>query len=352
MSRKHFSALLLVTAVVAVLVMLVPGKTSRESALQKQHVLPDLAAQVNDIDFVHLSGAGTKTIVTLNRRSGKWLVAESSDYRADWPVLRQLLSDLAAAEIIEAKTSNPELYSRLGVEDTDGPDAQGVLIEFAEETGLPSLIVGNKAQGRVGQYVRLPGNAKSLLIDRVLTVPTDMLQWLDRDVVDIQGAELVELSITHPDGEQVLLKKISADDVDFQLQNIPEGREIKSNWAANSIGGGMASLRLDAVVPEGDIDWSDAVKITALTADGLQISAKLVSTQDQHWISLRASAYEPIRAGEPDESGAETPVSTESLDRANRISDRVTAWAYAIPQYKAEVLTKRMEDLLQPLEAD
>ncbi len=352
MSKKHFSTLLLVTAVVAVLVLLVPGKTAKESAFQKHHLLPGLAALVNDIEYVRLTGAGGETIATLNRRGGKWLVAESSDYRADWTVLRQLLSDLAAAEVIEGKTSNPELYTRLGVEDVDGPDAEGLLIGFAEETGLPSLIVGNKAQGREGQYVRLSGSDQSALIDRALTVPGEMQQWLDRDIIDIQEGELVEISVIHPDGEQILLQKASADDTDFELQMIPEDREIKSNYTVNSIGGGMASLRLDAVVPASNIDWSNAVEIRVLTADGMRVSAKLVSKEDQHWISLSASEYQPAGSGEPVEPGTETDAPLEPAERVKRINVRVTGWAYRIPQYKAEVLTKQMDDLLKPLETD
>ncbi|MEE8495153.1 MAG: DUF4340 domain-containing protein, partial [Xanthomonadales bacterium] len=308
MGKKHFSILLLVTVVVAALVLLVPGNTGKESAFQKHRLLPGLATLVNEIEYVQLTGAGDETIATLNRRGGKWLVAESSNYRADWTVLRQLLSDLAGAEVIEGKTSNPEFYTHLGVEDVDGPDAAGVLIGFAEETGLPSLIVGNKAQGREGQYVRLLGSDQSALIDRVMTVPRDVQQWLDREIIDVQEGELVEISITHPDGEQVFLQKASADDADFKLQNVPEGREIKSSWAVNSIGGGMATLRLDAVVPKSEIDWSDAVGIRLLTADGLQVSAQLVSQQDQHWISLNASVYRPAASREPVEAGAETDV--------------------------------------------
>ena len=352
MSKKHFSTLLLVTVVVAVLVLLVPGKTAKESAFQKHRLLPGPPTLVNDIDYVHMTGAGGVTIVTLNRRGGKWLVAESSDYRADWTVLRQLLSDLAAAEVIEGKTSNPELYSRLGVEDVDEPDAGGVLIEFAEETSLPSLIVGNKAQGREGQYVRLSGSDQSVLIDRALTVPGDMQQWLDREIIDIQERELVEISVIHPDGEQILLRKVSADDTDFDLLGIPEGREVKSNWSVNSIGGGMASLRLDAVVPESDVDWSDAVKVRVLTADGLQVSAKLVSWQEHYWVSLSASVYKPVSSGQLDESGIENQAPPEPTERVNRIADRVSGWAYRIPQHNAEVLTKRMDDLLKPLETD
>jgi len=328
MSKKHFSTLLLVTVVVAVLVLLVPGKTAKESAFQKHHLLPGLATLVNDIEYVRLTGAGGETIVTLHRRGGKWLVAESSDYRADWTVLRQLLSDLAAAEVIEGKTSNPELYTRLGVEDVDAPDAGGLLIGFAEETGLPSLIVGNKAQGREGQYVRLSGSGQSALIDRVLTVPGDMQQWLDREIIDIQEGELVEISVTHPDGEQILLKKV------------------------NSIGGGMADLRLDEVVPASDIDWLNAVEVSVLTADGLQVSAKLVSREDQYWVSLSASAYKSASSGELAEPGIENQAPLELTERVIQINERVTGWAYRIPQYKAEVLTKRMDDVLKPLESD
>lgn len=350
MSKKHFSTLLLVTVVVAVLVLLVPGKTAKESAFHKHRLLPGLATLVNDIEYVRVTGAGSETIATLNRRGGKWLVAESSDYRADWTVLRRLLSDLAAAEVTEGKTSNPELYKRLGVEDVGAPDAAGLLIGFAEETGLPSLIVGNKAQGRQGQYVRLSGSDQSALIDRVLIVPGDMQQWLEREIIDIQQAELVEISLTHPDGEQIVLQKASADDTDFELQKIPDGREVKSNWTVNSIGGGLVSLRLDAVVPASDIDWSDAVKIGALTADGLQVSAQLAFVEDQYWISLSASAYQETGSDEPTDAGMETDAFLELTERVNRITDRVTGWAYAIPQYKAEALTKRMDDLLKPLD--
>jgi hypothetical protein len=352
MSKKHFSTLLLVTVVVAVLVLLLPGKTAKESAFQKHRLLPGPPTLINNIDYVRMTGAGGVTIVTLNRRGGTWLVAESSDYRADWTVLRQLLSDLAATEVIEGKTSNPELYTRLGVEDVDEPDAGGVLIEFAEETSLPSLIVGNQAQGRAGQYVRLSGSDQSVLVDRALTVPGDMQQWLDREIIDIQEGELVEISVIHPDGEQILLRKVSADDTDFDLQEIPGGREVKSNWSVNSIGGGMASLRLDAVVPESDIDWSDAVKINVITADGLQVSAQLASREDQQWISLSASAYQPVGSGEPIASATQSDAFPELAERVQWINERVTGWAYQIPQDKAEVLTKRMDDLLKPLEID
>ena len=107
----------------------------------------------------------------------------------------------------------------------------------------------------------------------------------------------------------------------------------------------MASLRMDAVMPDKDFDWSDAVEIRLLTADGLQVTAKLVSAQEQHWIRLNADVYQASGSDESaDNSGP--------AERANRINERVGGWAYQIPQYKSDTMTKRMEDLLQTAESD
>ena len=44
MSKKHFSWLLAITVIVAILVLLVPGKTAKENLFESRKLLPDLAA--------------------------------------------------------------------------------------------------------------------------------------------------------------------------------------------------------------------------------------------------------------------------------------------------------------------
>jgi hypothetical protein len=130
MSRKHFSLLLAVTLVVAAAVLLIPGKTSRDSDVQHVLLIPDLQKQVNDLDRLRVSGPGGEPIATLLRGDGSWRVEETNGYRADWNQIRTLLADLAQAEVVERKTANPDYYTRLGVEDTSAPDATGVMLEF------------------------------------------------------------------------------------------------------------------------------------------------------------------------------------------------------------------------------
>ena len=383
MSRKHFSLLLALTLVVALLVLLVPGKTGKESEFEPSRLLPGLQEQVNDLDRLQFIGAGGATTATLHRGEGAWGVEEAAGYRADWERLRKLLADLAQAEIVEPKTANPDYYDRLGVEDVTRPDAGGTQVGFPEESGLPAVIVGNRAQGRSGQYVRLAGTAESALIDRELDLPASSSDWLEKDIVDISDSEVVEVDILHPDGERILARKAAADDEDFVLEDIPEGREIRSAWTVNSLANSLSALTLEGVAEEGDVDWSDAVRFGLVTADGLRVDVELASgevpgsdadeaggsAEPEYWIRLQAGLYQtavdsaveaPGDSGDDQDSdaaedqdeaqAADETTSDDPAGRARAINQRVSSWAYRIPQYKYDSMNKRMEDLLLAVE--
>jgi hypothetical protein len=376
--------LLVLTVVVAVLVLLIPGKTGKESEFEQSRLLPGLQEQVNDLDWLQFSGAGATTIATLQRSEGAWRVAEADGYPADWERLRTLLADLARAEIVEAKTANPDYYDRLGVEDIGQPEAGGTRIAFPAGSGLPAVIVGKRAQGRAGQYVRLEGTAASALVDRELDLPSSASDWLDKDIVDISDSEVVEVEIGHADGERVAAAKASADDEDFQLQEIPEGREIRSAWTVNSLANSLSAMTLEAVAREDAVDWSGATRFGLVTADGLRVDVDLAAqppadageaddeagdADREYWIRLQASLYRTAvgRAVEAPEaegteqegSGEEAPTDEQPADeqpvdeteaRAREINQRVSGWAYRIPQYKFDAMNKRMEDLLLALD--
>jgi hypothetical protein len=339
MSKKHFSWLLGVTVAVAVLVLFIPAKTGRENGFEPHLLMPGLAASVNEVDHVRISAAGEGASTTLQRKGDRWVVLEYSSYPANWETLRGLLADLSQAQVIEKKTANPEFYPRLGVEDPSSPGASGMLLEFDDTIGTPALIIGNRAQGRDGRYVRLQDEASSVLIDRQFEMPLDAVSWLNRDIIDIADSSVVEVVITHADGEQITIRKVSAEDTDFELLGMPEGRELQSNWTVNSIGGGLQGLSLDAVSPESDVDWTGSTTLRMLTADGLQIDAELLAVEELRWIRLEASA------------------STEEIDdeldsRIEEINQRVSGWAYQIALYNFDAMNKRMSDLLKAEDQD
>lgn len=388
MSRKHFSWLLALTVAAAVVIGLLPERAGHEATFEVRPLLPGLADRINDVDEIRVERGGEKVVATLHRSTDGWTVGEAGGYPADWPRLRSLLAAFARARVVEPKTANPEYFDRLGLGDIADEDSGAVRIRIGTGEDAAVVLVGDTASNRDGQYVRLEGEERAWLVDRLLDVPRETRDWLDRKIVDIAETEVVEVGIRHPDGERVVLKKASADDPDFVLQDVPEGREVQSSWTLNAPGGGLAGLRLDEVRRAEDVAFEAPVHLTVLTADGLRVEAELAEAEEKHWIRLRAEALEPAApadgederepaaeepAGQEAEAEAETETETEKTAapeaeggqqseddtskadpsaRAAVINDRVGGWVYAIPQYKYDVLTRRLDALLKPTEAE
>lgn len=333
MSKRHFSILLAITVVVALAVFLVPSRTGRDATVEPIAFLPELKAVVNDLEQLRITANGGEDVVTLARREEGWVVREFHDYPADWSVLRPLLANLSQAEELEQKTSNPVYYDRLGVEDPLGADATSKLIEFPADDALPAVIVGDSAQGREGQYLRLQDEAASVLVDRAIDLPIDSAGWLRREIVDVPQEEVISVEVSHPDGEVIEIHRNSTDVTDFTLENIPEGRKTRSAWTINQLASVLSGLELDAVAPVDEIDWEGAIAIRVVTADGLQVDARLAETEEHRWVHLEAD-------------GADEAAD----DIADEINGRVEGWAYQIPLYKYDAANKRMEDLLAEAE--
>jgi len=389
MSRKHFSWLLALTLVVGAVILLMPARTGHESGFEVRPLIAGMDSWVNDVSRVRIVKAGNQTVATLSRGDRGWVVEEAESYAADWAKLKALLAALAQARIIELKTTNPDYFDRLGLKDVTDDSSTAMMIEVGEGEHQAAVLVGHTAQNRDGQYVRLPNDNQALLVDKTMQVATETRDWLHRDIVDVPESEVVEVNITHPDGEQVSVRKTSAEDQDFTLQDLPEGREIQSSWSVNALGGSLSGLVLDEVTADRNIDWSQATHLRLLTADGIEYGADVAESGEKTWIRLEASLHpprdeavasdekgrepeqgtEPAQAKAPasgeaeaegsamaepaaDGAGKKESAEKERTERVASINSRVNGWAYAIPQFKAQVMQKRLEDLLKPPEAE
>ena len=147
--------------------------------------------------------------------------------------------------------------------------------------------------------------------------------------------------------------RASADEENFQLQGIPDGREIKSDWSVNALAGALSDLSLDAVSLQDELDFENSTRMSVLTADGLLVEASLLELpaaqeggESEHWIALEAGLY-TTALGEGAESVDDDG---ETRVRAEVINERVKGWAYRIPLYKFNAINIQKEDLLSPTE--
>jgi len=380
--KRNFMYLAAVTVVALVLVFIgTPTDKSSEKSSVDELLLPAIAAEINQVDHVDIVTAGETTVATLVRKDDAWQVEQMGGYRADWPKLQKLLAALAQAKVVEPKTDKPEYYARLGVEDISNPDAGGVLVRLGIGDQLTGVLIGHPAEGRRGQYVRLQDSTASALVDQEFEVPKETLAWADSKIIDINASEVAEVEIIHPTSERVLVTKVSADQTDFELDGLPEGREIKSSWAVNSLGSVFSLLNMQSVRPADSVDWSNAVKLRLLTFSGMEILADLVQVGDEYLMRLHAThpaasvvrkeeaalvaALEAVQetqgpgaeekgqvAGGTEEQSAvdaAKQAAEEIAKRVDEINGKVDGWAYGITKAKYDNMVRKPEDLLKPL---
>lgn len=281
----------LAAAVVALVLLLTFGqRDGTTSSATGDLFVAELEDALGDIERVAIVKANGETVATLERRPDRWVAVDRNDYAASASKLRQALADLAEARILERKTANAELYGRLGVEDVAGADATGISVTLtAAGKELPTVILGN-AEGARYRYVRRAGEAQSFLIDRNPDFPRTAAQWLDSQIVSLGSERVREVTITHADGEVVKLSKTGPELTNFEVADLPSGRELLYPGVANVIGGALRELNLEDVQPAPGAPAEQPTIVEFRTFDGLVVRVTGTKTDDGSWISLEAQA--------------------------------------------------------------
>jgi hypothetical protein len=155
-------------------------------------VFPGLAADLSAVTAVSLQKDSATPSVTLHKSGDVWTVAERADYPADLGKLRKLLMSLGDAKIIEEKTSDPQRFASIGV-DEPASGTTGVEITVTTPKDKRSLIVGKSVGG--GNFVRRPSETKSYSVEPAINADADPHYWIDGRLLNISSAQVQDLNV-------------------------------------------------------------------------------------------------------------------------------------------------------------
>lgn len=366
------------TLTIAAVVLLVAGlwltmhRASEQSELGGGRVFGDLTPALGDVSEIRLSkGDGSRT--TLRKAGNGWTVVER-EYPADSTRVRELVLGLANMKIVEPKTSDPANYARLGVEATDSPTATGTLVEVVAGDRTWALIVGKGAEGR-SAYVRKPADATSALVDPGVSADPDPKRWLDRQLMDINGAAVQEVSVDPASGASYLLTRDKRG-TDLVLSPVPKGRKAASSMALNAQGETLIGFNFDDMRQAPATPAAATDRATFRTFDGqvLEFAGRKEADKAYVTITARRDAALAEKFAEPPAAPAQTgappadqtaaaPASTDTTPPApapaatpakapdqttERLTTRGKGLEFEIPSYKYESLFRPLEDLLEP----
>ncbi|MEP4380842.1 MAG: DUF4340 domain-containing protein [Alphaproteobacteria bacterium] len=344
MSPRVFLGWLVLTAATVVLTIVVGlGRETasfdlikREPVFAKLREAPESATRI-EID----SRFGAFTM----EQSGEgWVTPDRNDYLIDEGDVRRLIVGLSDMRYVERKTSNPERFYRLEVQDIDTElsDSVHVKVQNAQGEVLAETIVGRPSarffEGRAsGTYIREPGTNNVWLVSGVTNVQTRLIPWLQRKIVAIPANQVARISLGTGDDAYELSRGAPSDE-GFTISGAPEGRELDDE-KATSVSRALASLELEDVRLRTELALpDDAATASMSTFAGLTVNVRLAELDRKKWATFDA-AY----TGDPaDESEAAVAARTA----VEEINVRVGKWVYWIPSATFENLTRSLDDIL------
>lgn len=350
MSPKVFLAWLVVTVVTVAAAVFVtlgqPGTTSVR--LDNEPALPGLRDNPDAVAALELSGGGQRFALARGE-DGRWTAPDKHGYPVDGDKVRTLIVGLSDMRLIEAKTAREDRLARLQLEDPEGAEAQSRLLTLKDGDGglLGRLVVGkglSRQTGRVegGTYVRRAEESQAWLASGRIEPGASLEEWLDDDVVHLPSTSILTVEMSPLEGEKVVLARAEADGA-FALEGLPEGRELDAS-RANRLASGLAFLTFDDVQPRDQLELG-VVSHHGVYRDeeGLQVTVELVPAGEATWAIFDAAAVEV--------DGQDEAARQAIADKAKTIEERVSPWAYKLPDYALERLKTSFESLHKAAEA-
>lgn len=332
-------------------------------------LLPGFAARVDAVDRIDVVGAGGKVLVAIEKHDGRWRMPARGQWPANQREVGRALFRLGQARRVEAKTANPALHARLGVEAVAAADAKGAELRLAGGGEPLRLVIGNNHPALGGSYVRLGDDPQAWLLDEDVAPARDPADWLDRRLLDIPMARIDTVRVLPAGGRAFGLSRVEDR---FSLDGLPPAA-MHDVDIGNSTAGFTDQLPLQDLAADDGSAASRTVVFEGL--DGVRITVEAWTAETGTWARLRAEldeararAWLAKPAGAAAAAAAETtgagtdaaiePTAAETIPTppAERLAALQAQVAEAqakfegrkflLPAYKAQVLMRSREEFL------
>ncbi len=310
----------------------------RSSSLAPQFearaLFPGLTAQLEGLSEIEVaSKTGT---IHIRQANGRWVVVERDSYPADAGQVRTAGTGLAGLELVEAKTSRPELLSVIGLGAPPAGDATQMKLTGADGMVVADVLIGQTqgtpdALGRNSMYVRKSNEDQSWLARGYLVPQPTIAAWLDKAAVVI-GRDRVKGAVVDPaEGPSYTLARETKEMPDFKMTDLPRGRELSFEGSPDGVAGSIVGFVYEDVAKADQINFAGAPQTVFNTFDGLNVTVQVATKGMERWATVSAQAVNPMVQAEAD-----------SINARNR------GWAYRIEEFKASQIVATRETLLKP----
>lgn len=368
MKTSTFAALAVVTA--AAIGGAIYATQEREAVItesfEREVLYPDLLSRVNDVTWLRVNSQADG-LLTMVKREGNWVLEEKHGYFADIEKISQTLVELSSMETLEPKTSKPENFAQLYVEDVEAPEGTitnsiHVTVKAGEEK-LADLLVGRTRPVDVGGgvFVRKKGENQSWLASGSYQPNRKALKWLDRNIINVDSRRVHRVTMQHADGDGFEVRRTDIASEDMMYGSfVPPGLEPKPAHEMKNMAQIVDFLVMEDVRPADEIDWTSPDSIVWFeTYDGQKIAITAKNEGKHTWFRVVAEegvVHEDL-AGFVAEFKGKDSLEGRIADQMNTaeeaeaeiamLNQRLAPWAFRFTEYKTGKAVSRSSDMLQ-----
>lgn len=300
---------------------------------------PGLIDKLNDVTKIEITGANNQVLSTLVKNDNSWLVKEKNQYPADISKIRASLLAVAEAKILEQKTSNPDLYAKLGVEDITAEEAQGVKVLIEYDDNNSNIIIGNPGpQINKSRYVRNAGDGESWLINRKIDLNYDAAYWLRKDILSVEPDEVLEVIITLADGSRLEIKNTNVEENVFEVANLTDPESQVVDAELHQVTNALSSFQLLDIASDNSIFTDDVktIDVSYQLKDGILINLVGYEVAEEHFVAIDIQ--------EVNEDG--NVVDDAVKEKITQLQAVTSGWIYKIPNVTYDSIYKSESDVL------
>ncbi len=290
-------------------------------------LFPNLAPSLQAATRIEITSKGKTTVIA--KQGENWGLASAAHYRVQQVKLREFLTGLTELRLLEPRTTDPEQFSRLGLDDPMHAESTATLLRVLDGNSktLAELITGHRrtrTQGNVSEsiYLRRPGENHTWLAEGRLAPDTDASLWLDRDVMNIASGRIATATITR--GDETL--EIARAEDKFILRHPTEAGTLDS-FKLDEVSRALESLSFVEVKEAKNTPGEKLGIGRFVTADGLTITATIFRAGSDIWAQFDASGTDAVN------------------DEATLLANRTRGWVYQFGSWKEKSFAPTLEDL-------
>ncbi|MHC4130575.1 MAG: DUF4340 domain-containing protein [Planctomycetota bacterium] len=349
MSNKNLTILAFLAIVMVFLAVLQSHRVNKPQ--QGEQRASAYLIQGLNMDNVQKISAKTTTDTTILKRvQGRFFITNKGNYPTSITKLNDLITKVLDIRALEKVTSNPENFGDLGVD----PNSARSVVKFMNQndeliTGV--VVSGPGANGQ--SYVRLLPTNDVYITSGVPMLPNAPMDFIQEQVLDVQENKIESVTVSDPNGGYTLNNDPNNNKVTLG-QQIPEGKKLKDSDAKTLVRA-LSNFRITDVMRAATADKNlqfNQVYVCRLN-DSTVYTIQLARQRNESFIKCNAEFKRESRVFlEGNESEEQLKDKEQQLlagDAALDFNNKHDGWIYKIAEYKADELTKKLDELLEDL---